>query len=127
MIYVEYAGVSFLFTGDAGKQQEQLVENNINLGFYNQFVDGRIDLYNIDFLKVAHHGADDCSSQDFLNIIQPQNAVLSVGGNNIYGHPSSRVIDRLYLANPNVNLLRTDVCGNITISVSASGEYAIYK
>ena len=127
MIYVEYSNVSFLFTGDASKTQEKLVEDNVKLGIYNQFMKGKIDLSQVDFLKVAHHGADDCSSQDFLNMVQPQNAIISVGGNNIYGHPSSRVLDRLYLANPNVNLLRTDVCGNICISVSANGEYEIYR
>lgn len=127
VIYLEYAGIKFLFTGDAGKEQEGIIQSNYNSGLYDKFYNDRVNLDQIDFLKVGHHGAEDCSSQDFLNLIQPQNAIFSVGGNNIYGHPSSRVLDRLFVANENVSILRTDVSGNICISVSADGEYKIYK
>ena len=127
IIYLEYAGVTFLFTGDAGYQQEKLVENNCNIGMYDRFFENRVKLNQIDFLKVAHHGAEDCSSQDFLNIIQPKNAIISVGGDNVYGHPSSLVINRLYASNQNVNVLRTDVYGTISVTVNQFGDFQIDK
>jgi len=46
-------------------------------------------------LKVGHHGSRFGTSDDFLNRAQPRWAVVSVGRNNSFGHPSPQVLARL--------------------------------
>ena len=79
----------------------------------------------IDFLKVSHHGADDASSLKFLQTIMPKNAVISVGGNNNYGHPNRNVLERLETVNPEYKLYRTDVHGAFSVNVKSDGSYKI--
>jgi competence protein ComEC len=70
-------------------------------------------------LKVPHHGSDTSSTAAFLDAVQPQIAVVSVGANNPYHHPSPTVIDRLEQDGSMV--LRTDQEG--TVSMSTDGEH----
>lgn len=122
IIYIEYAGVRFLFTGDAVKKSEEFVVKSYLIGLYDMFYPEKIDLENIDFLKVAHHGGENSSTLDFLNLISPQNAIFSVGGNNIYGHPSYKVMERLEQVNEDVEFWRTDEHGTISVTVSKDGQ-----
>jgi len=93
-----YQDKSFLFTGDAGFATEQeLINNNFNL--------------KSDVLKVAHHGSKNATSQEFLEQVRPEIAVISVGKNNQYGHPTPEVLERL----KNIKVLRTDLFGDIEI------------
>lgn len=71
-------------------------------------------------LKVAHHGSYTSTTADFLAAVSPQLAVISVGEDNPYGHPSDEVMDRLE-ANPDIeNIFRTDEQG--TIEFITDGE-----
>lgn len=126
IIYVEYLGVRFLFTGDAGESQENLLldDEKVICGFFEK-LGVNINLNNIDFLKVAHHGSQDSSCERFLTRIMPKNAVISVGGANSYGLPSSQVLYRLSTINPDYKLFRTDLAGTISITVSQLGEINI--
>ena len=63
-------------------------------------------------LKVPHHGSKHATSEELLNQLQPQLAVISVGKNN-FGHPSQEVLDRL--ASAGVRALRTDQAGEIEV------------
>jgi competence protein ComEC len=125
MIYLTYNGVRFLFTGDADKLQEQKIIEYYKSNIIDLYHKDRVNLYDIDFLKVGHHGDEDSSSQEFLDILKPKNAIISVGGNNVYGHPSTRVINRITTTNENCRILRTDVLGNVYVSVDKNGEYKI--
>ncbi len=128
MIYLEYKGVRFLFTGDAGVKEESKLIDDYNSSLIKNtfdFYDISVKLENIDFLKVSHHGANDASSQEFLNLLTAENAVVSVGGNNVYGHPSIYTQSRLLTANQDCNLLRTDIWGTISVFVSTDGEMKI--
>ncbi len=72
---------SFLFTGDITKKTEQeLIAQDVYL--------------NSVVLKIAHHGSKTSSSEEFLESVFPEVAVLSVGENK-YGHPSPEVLARL--------------------------------
>ena len=93
-----YKDTSFLFTGDMEAKAEKLIDANID----------------VDVLKVGHHGSDTSSSKEFLDKASPQIAVISVGKDNKYNHPSSEVIKRLN--NIGAKILRTDESGNITIT-----------
>lgn len=63
-------------------------------------------------LKVGHHGSDTSSSNLFISSLEPQEAIISVGKNNKYGHPSQSVIKTL--KQHNVEIKRTDEIGSIS-------------
>jgi competence protein ComEC len=66
-----------------------------------------------DVLKVGHHGAKTSSNTNFLNVVKPKYAVISVGKNS-YGHPTKDVLNRFKSVKSTV--YRTDQKGNIVIS-----------
>lgn len=126
IIYLEARGVRFVLTGDTPFSQEEVALNNaevFNSIYANNGVD--VNLENVDFLKVSHHGANDASSSEFLSVLKPKNAVISVGGDNNYGHPNRDVLERLSAANENYNLWRTDVYGTISVQVDKNGNTKI--
>lgn len=107
---LEYAGRRLVFTGDS---------NNSNEKYYCEtypYVD-------CDVLKVAHHGSRTSSSEDFLQHVKCEYAVISVGDGNSYGHPEQETLVRLK-ANGIQKIHRTDKCGNVVLTVSHTGEMA---
>lgn len=92
---------SLLFTGDIGFTTETRL--------INQTV-----LRKQDVLKVAHHGSAYSTSTAFLDLVKPNDAIISVGVNNAYGHPSSETLSRL--ADSGANIFRTDLDGNVTFA-----------
>ena len=116
IIYFEAFNKRFIFTGDAGKKQENMVLQNYSIGLYDTIFARHgisVILEEIDCLKVGHHGSDSSSGVNFINLLSPKNAVISVGGNNYYGHPSTKTLESLERANPNYTLYRTDYHGTI--------------
>jgi competence protein ComEC len=69
----------------------------------------------IDVLKVAHHGSDDAGLGSLLERIHPRLAVISVGADNPYGHPTPGTLATL--AAHHVPTLRTDLDGTVEIDV----------
>ena len=69
------------------------------------------ELSEVDWLKVAHHGSRSSSLPAFLDRVDPETAILSVGRNNPYGHPSKEVLRRL--SSRGIEVLRTDWHGGI--------------
>ncbi len=65
----------------------------------------------IDILKVGHHGSKSSSAKQFLSILRPEVAVISVGKNNPYYHPSPQVLSTLSELGSRV--YRTDLEGTI--------------
>ena len=123
IIYLDYKGVRFIFTGDAGFSQEQVALNNVDTGIVNRFLPRQdkapVNLTDIDFLKVSHHGSDDASGNEFLQRITPKNAVISVSGDNNYGHPKTATLNRILAANENCNLYLTSLLGTVSVYVNA--------
>lgn len=97
VLRLTYRDTSFLFTGDMEKMAEDLIVDNVN----------------VDVLKVGHHGSDTSSSEDFINRVTPEIAVISVGEDNKYDHPSLDILERLN--NIGATVYRTDEMGSITI------------
>ena len=50
----------------------------------------------VDVLKVGHHGSKSSTSQEFLEVIRPEYAVVSYKTGNTYGHPTAVVLQRLF-------------------------------
>ena len=72
---------------------------------------------NSTVLKVAHHGSDTSTSQEFLSAASPQMAVISVGPDNKFGHPSPEVMARLEQKVGADNIYRTDHHGTIQFTI----------
>lgn len=98
VLRVVYGETSFLFTGDAERDEEQDI---INAGY---MLDSTV-------LKVGHHGSETSTSYLFLREIMPEYAVISVGAGNSYGHPTDAVLSRLRDADAKV--FRTDLQGDV--------------
>lgn len=99
VLKVTFGDTSFLFTGDAEREEEQeLLESGYDL--------------ESTVLKVGHHGSDTSTSYLFLRTVNPQYAVISVGADNTYGHPTEAVLSRLRDAD--AKTYRTDLQGTIT-------------
>lgn len=98
-----YKKFSILFTGDIEEETEKvLVEKYIGT-----------DILQSKILKVAHHGSKSSSTKEFLELVKPQIALIGVGTNNLYGHPSNSTITNL--DNMNIKIYRTDEDGEISI------------
>lgn len=129
VIYLEYKGVRFLFTGDAEKKTLNKVVQNAKAGLYKSFYIGTgrtVNLLDIDFLKVAHHGSSDAADEEFLEYVKPANAVISVGALNDYGHPSTNALLALLKANDQMNIYRTDLDGSVSVVVEEDGSYNVF-
>ena len=101
VIRLDYHNLSALFTGDLEEsKQSDLIKN------YSQLKS--------DILKVPHHGSADSLLTEFLSQVNPSVAVISVGENNRYGHPSSKTLDKLKKIS-GLKVYRTDKNGEIKI------------
>ena len=103
VLRLDYGETSFLFTGDATDKTEKLILNK------------NID---VDILKVGHHGSKYSTIDEFLNKVNPEYAIISVGIPNSYGHPSNETITKLN--NKNIDIYRTDKKGTIVISTDGN-------
>lgn len=101
ILRIDYGETSFLFTGDAEREAEQVV------------LDSGAKLA-ATVLKVGHHGSDTSTTYPFLREVDPQYAVISVGAKNNYGHPTEDTLSRLRDAE--VKTFRTDLQGDIRCS-----------
>ena len=75
-------------------------------------------------IKIAHHGSKTSSTMDFLKTVQPKLALIGVGENNKFGHPSTEVLKRL--EEINCNVYRTDESGEIIIK-SNGKNFKVYR
>lgn len=81
---LRYGEKSFLFVGDSSVYNEILIIDTEK--------DSTIES---DVLMLGHHGSKTSSSVLWLEKVNPDQAVISAGRNNRYGHPSPEVLDRL--------------------------------
>lgn len=69
------------------------------------------DIPDVDLLVAGHHGSKNSTGEELLEAARPETVIISAGRGNIYGHPSSEVLDRLNAFGCAV--LRTDLEGTI--------------
>ena len=68
-----------------------------------------------DVLKVAHHGSKTSTTDDFLERVDSEIVVISVGSRSSYGHPDPGVLARLREMVGQANIYRTDKHGSIEV------------
>ncbi len=100
VLRIVYGETAMLFTGDAGENAERAL------------LDSGAEL-DCDLLKVGHHGAASSSCAEFLSAVSPEWAVISVGKDNDFGHPTDAALERLNDAGARV--VRTDENGTVTV------------
>lgn len=99
VVRVENGSNAFLFTGDAEEISER------------EMVEKRAGSLKSDVLKLGHHGSSTSTNEEFLNLVDPKYAVITVGENNRYAHPDDEVLNRL--EDKGIQVYRTDLDGNI--------------
>ncbi len=108
---IDYGKTSFIITGDAEDWSEyMMIDSGVNL--------------KADVMRIAHHGSNTASTMEFLQAVQPEYAVISVGKDNGYGHPHKEVLDHLNEIGSKV--LRTDELGTIVIKSDGNTLTLIY-
>jgi competence protein ComEC len=107
VLRLDYGRASVLLEGDAQAASED-----------NMLSNGRLSP--VTLLKVGHHGSKTSTMPEFLNAVSPQDAVISVGRHNTFGHPRFDVLERLEAAH--VHTYRTDREGAETFLLSEDGS-----
>ncbi len=99
------AALTILLTGDAeAPELEEMLEAGLG---------------QVDILKVGHHGSDDSVDAETLAGLSPSAAIISVGEQNSYGHPTRSTLEALEEAG--VEVFRTDLDGDVTVELTESG------
>lgn len=101
VLLLKYYDYNILFTGDIERLGEEGLMKSLNL--------------DVDFLKVAHHGSNTSSGEDFLKKFKPKVGFMSVGRNNSFNHPHEEVLERY--KKHNIELFRTDELGLIRLKL----------
>lgn len=96
VVQITYGEMEYLFMADATTKVEK---NRV--------------WEDVDVLKVGHHGSNTSSSKSFLESVDPEISIISVGKENSYGLPKDTIIKRLNSIG--TNIYRTDVSGTIQI------------
>ena len=97
---VSFGDFSALLTGDMGKALANGVIPNL-------------PIKTIDYIKIPHHGSKYGITQNYLDMIDPGVAVISVGKKNSYGHPTSEILN--LLKDRGIKTYRTDQDGDIEV------------
>ena len=104
VMHITAGTTSFLMTGDA----EKTVEKDIIANYPS---------LKATIIKVGHHGSKTSSYKDFISMLGCKTAVISVGEDNNYNHPSEETLATL--SDNNIECYRTDLEGTVTIECFA--------
>lgn len=98
---LNYKGFRVLLTGDNEKDGEKTLTERYGSNL------------KADVLQTGHHGSKNATSEEFLDAVEPDIALISCGRNNRYGHPAGETLERLDKAG--VDVFRTDRDGAILL------------
>ena len=110
IMILKYGDFSIMFTGDAEKEVEQEL--------LNYYIDSDLD---VDVLKVGHHGSKTSSTKDFINKVKPETAIISCGLNPEKNKFCPWQVTLDTLNEYGSTIYRTDLQGNIVLTVSSAG------
>lgn len=121
VIMLEYADRKVLFTGDI---EYETGKKGAEQSFIREFADYSY-MVDCDVLKVAHHGSDSSTSEEFLKLVKPEYSVISCGLSNKHAHPLKSTLNNLTSANSKI--YRTDLQGTIILTINQKGEMTFEK
>ena len=101
-ILLTFGKARVLLAGDAEKKSEEYMSNGSYTG-------------PLTVLKVTHHGSNTSSTPLFLNSFKPEIAVIQVGADNSYGHPTPQTLERLQKAG--AKIFRNDENGDVIVTI----------
>lgn len=141
VVLFDNAVLEFLWPGQ--KYREQEIDNINNSSVINRFcyfekcvlflgdleLDGQSEMltnntvadFSAEIIKISHHGSINGTNQKILDTVRPKFAIISVGGDNKYGHPHAATID--LLGSLGIKLLRTDRDGSAEFLFSEEGVF----
>lgn len=110
VLKLTYQNHQFLFMGDAEKEIEEEIANDVAA----------------NVIKVGHHGSNTSSSESFVKQVKPNYAIISVGDNNKYNHPSDEIVNRwlnigakIYQTNKEGTIIVTSDGTNLNINTKS--------
>lgn len=107
VLLITYGDTRFLFTGD--------IEDAAQTRISDKYQRESDEPFEIDLIKMPHHGAYTGTLYRFLRTFMPEYAVISVGAGNTYGHPHRQTLDLLESKTWNPVVYRTDTDGDIIV------------
>ena len=110
VIRLTYGQTAFLFQGDAEKRTEDSI-----LSSY--------DNIKTHVIKLGHHGSSTSNTEDYIEAVDPEYAVIMLGADNKYGHPHKEVIS--LMEDKGITVYRTDLDG--TIVAISDGKEVYFK
>lgn len=113
VIRLVFGKVAIMLTGDMEREGEQRV-----LGSLDSARDKLGTVLKSQVLKAGHHGSRTSSSMEFLEAVQPEAALISVGAKNKFRHPHPSTMKKF--EELGIKVYRTDLNGDI--AVSTDGE-----
>lgn len=105
VLKISFGEMDMIMTGDAETEvEEKILESEFDI--------------DAEILKVGHHGSDTSSSEEFLDVISPDYALISCKLGNKYEHPIKSTMEKL--EERNVEVYRTDECGNVVMTITSN-------
>lgn len=100
VLKITYGDTSFLFQGDAEAESEK--------DMLGSDIKNKLES---DVVKLGHHGSTTSTTPEYLDVVRPEYAVISVGKENDYGHPHRETLE--LLKSKGIAVYRTDESGTI--------------
>ena len=105
VLKVSFGQMDMIMTGDLETdEEEKILESGTNI--------------DAEILKVGHHGSDTSSSEEFLDAISPDYALISCKIGNKYEHPIKSTMEKLEARH--IVVYRTDECGNVVMTITSN-------
>ena len=112
-ILLTHGAARILLAGDAEAKSEEYMANGPYTG-------------PLTILKITHHGSNTSSTPLFLGRFRPKIAVIQVGADNSYGHPTPETLERL--RNSGAKVFRNDEDGDVIVTIKdAEVEVAVTR
>lgn len=100
---VSFGEMDILLMADAEREiEEKLIKSAIDI--------------ESEILKIGYHGSKTSSTADFIEVVDPEYALISCELGNDYGHPVKGTMSRL--EDRNIEVHRTDECGSIVMTIT---------
>lgn len=110
MCLLTYGERKVMFTGDAEVPTEQ---------YFMDTLGG--EAFDVDVLKIGHHGSSSCTSEQFLDYLTPEYAVISCDDGQMYHHPHPETMNRLF--DYGITTYRTNRHGDIVLYIDLDGDF----